>query len=88
MELVVIVLDDIELWVNDKYGPITTEEVDFPQFGWKITAVAVPLLNGVQIGMGQSRQLAIHDLYLRLTTKPELETSLPHWWQQRFERSR
>ncbi|WP_145284976.1 hypothetical protein [Rosistilla oblonga] len=53
-----------------------------------IVAAAVPLLRGVQIGMGPSRQLAIHDLYLRLTTNPELETSLPTWWQNHIEGAR
>ncbi len=81
--------DEVERWVVDRYGPIETEYVDMPQFeDGIVVAVAVPLLRGVQIGMGSSRQLAIHDLYLRLTTNPELETSLPPWWQKRFEGAR
>ncbi|WP_417740614.1 hypothetical protein [Rosistilla oblonga] len=81
--------DEIERWVVERYGPIESEHVDMPQFyGCAIVAAAVPLLRGVQIGMGPSRQLAIHDLYLRLTTNPELETSLPPWWQKRVEGSR
>ncbi|WP_145284919.1 hypothetical protein [Rosistilla oblonga] len=80
--------DEVERWVVDKYGPIETEHVGMPQFvDCIIVAAAVPLLRGVLIGMGPSRQLAIHDLYLRLTTNPELETSLPPWWQKRFEGS-
>jgi hypothetical protein len=81
-------LDDVELWVSDHYGKITTASVDFPQFGWSITSVVVRVMDGVEIGMGQSRQLAIHDLYLRLTSRPTLETQLPAWWQSRFESSR
>ena len=77
-------LDDVEQWVTEHYGEITTSEVDFPQFGWKVVSAVVPLYeSGIAIGMGMSRQLAIHDLYLDLVSHPTLKTSLPPFWQRR-----
>ncbi len=79
-------LDEIEKWVAEHYGRITTESVDFPQFGLSIACCAVRTMGGISMGMGQSRQLAIHDLYRSLTLQPELETALPPFWQDRRER--
>lgn len=80
-------LDDIEKWVVEHYGEITRESVEFGPF-WPsgIVAVVVRTFSGVTIGMGPTYQLAVHDLYLRLTTEPKLKTSLSGWWQQRFEK--
>ena len=82
-----LMLDDIEKWVVEHYGKIESESVQFPQLNSAITAVAVPIFNGLVIGMGTNRQLAIHDLYLRLTMNPKLNTGLNDWWKQRFAES-
>lgn len=80
-------LDDIEQWVVENYGKIESESVQFPQLNSAIVAVAVPIFNGVVIGMGTNRQLSIHDLYLRLTRNPKLNTGLNDWWKLRFKKS-
>ncbi len=81
--------DEIEQWVVEHYGEITQESVEFGPF-WPhgIVAVVVRTWNGVTIGMGINYQLAVHDLYLRLTTEPKLKTALSGWWQERFEASK
>lgn len=78
-------IDEIELWIVKLYGEITYDEVRFPMFGWSIVAAVVPVMGGVVIGMGQSRQLANHDLYLNLTDNTELKVGLPDWWQKRAD---
>lgn len=78
-------MDEIEPWVIEHYGNIGVAQVKFPQFNSPIVAVSVAIHCGTEIGMGINRQLAIHDLYLRLTTRPTLKTNLPPWWQERYE---
>ena len=79
-------MDNIEAWIVGRYGRITYDEVQFPQFGWSIVAAVVPVMGGVAIGMGIGRQLGNHDLYLKLTNGGELESALPEWWQQRADK--
>jgi hypothetical protein len=79
-------LDDIELWIVDHYGPITYDSVVAPLV--QVHVACVPLLNGMAIGMGPTRQLAVHDLYHDLTNststvgKPDLP-ALPLFWHER-----
>lgn len=74
-------LDDIERWINERYGAIWHESVITPLV--EIHSVAVPLFASVAIGMGPTRQLAIHDLYEELTVRPELATGLTGFWRDR-----
>ena len=78
-------MDTVEEWVVANYGPITTDQVEIAPLGCTVTAVAVRLFSGLAIGMGTSRQLAIHDLYLSLTRKPTLKTALDPFWKARRE---
>ncbi len=79
-------LDDIELWVTEHYGKVTFDDV---VFGWvEIHVACVPVMNGIAIGMGENRQLAIWDLYHDLTRSkngPPLPL-LPFFWHERRSR--
>lgn len=57
-------IDDVEKWIVEHYGKYEHSIVDAGFF--EVHAVAVPLMNGVSIGMGENLQLALHDLYLDL----------------------
>ena len=74
-------LDEIERWINDRYGTIWHESVITPLV--EIHSVAVPLFASVAIGMGPTRQLAIHDLYEELSQRRDLPTALTGFWRER-----
>jgi hypothetical protein len=72
-----------ETWVTTKYGVIFFSEA---KGGFvEIHVATVRLYNGAGIGMGDSRESAIMDLYEDLRSTP-IEAPLQGYWRERREK--
>jgi hypothetical protein len=69
-----------EAWIMRMYGQITFSEAKGGFVEIHVAAVAV--MNGIAIGMGDSRESAIMDLYEELLSTP-IETPLQGYWRDR-----
>lgn len=70
-------------WITTRYGEMS---LSFARVGGTEVHVAtVAVMNGVAIGMGESRDHAIYDLYEDLRSA-EISTPLEGYWRTRREK--